>query len=334
MTGKVGRFVSCVVLCRSSGPELERYVAELSTVLRSAFVDYEMVLVNDGSAPGPCSLDRILAREPYLRTLQLTQAKGDHVAATAGLESAIGDYLCVLDSRNDPPELVSKAVAMSLAGADVVFGIAEEKSGRGVLGRLLERAFLWYAKRYLGVDIASGMGTFRCLSRYAVNSLTRLAQPHRYYRIWGDYVGLTTVRMPYRGRGQRVGRKLGESLDEAIDIAISISPHPLRMISGLAMLFALCNALYVAYVVAVYVLKPDVSPGWTTLSLQISSFSLIMILLLAALSGYIGRLLERVSPNPAYWVRDERTSKQFTGEHRRLNVVEHSSVVDVDVAMR
>lgn len=325
MGDKVERFVSCVVLCRGDAAQLEPFVRKLSTILLGFAADHEIVLVNDASDPEMRgALERIIDQLPYIRLLQLTQRKGDHVAATAGLGSALGDYVCVLDSDNDPPELVPEAVRTAMQGADVVFGADGNQSGRRAFSRLLERSFTRYAKRYLKVDVASGMGSFRCLNRYAVNALTRLAQPHRYYRIWGDYVGLRTVRMFYRGRGRRKGKTLLASIDEALDISVSTSPHPLRVLSALALLFALANVVYIVYVLAIFLVKPDVATGWTTLSLQISGVSLIVIVLLAAMGEYLGRLLERASPNPAFWVLEERTSKRFAAE-ARVNVVERSA---------
>ena len=93
------------------------------------------------------------------------------------------------------------------------------------------------------------------------------------------------------------------------------------------------NLLYIVYVVAIFIMKPDVVEGWTTLSLQVASVSLILILLLAAVGEYVGRLLERASPNPAYWVLEERTSKHFADSGRR-NLVEHSAATNIDVVQR
>lgn len=335
MTRKIGRLVSCVVLCRSEATDLEQYVDALTAVLRGGFSEHEIVLVSDGVVHGlAAAIERVLTKHSYIRLLQLTQPNGDHVAATAGLEAAIGDYLCVLDSANDPPELVCPAVATAIEGPDVVFGIDRGRSRRNWFARFLGVAFIWYARRFLELEIAHGRGTFRCLSRYAVNSLVRLTQPHRYYRIWGDYVGLSTVNMNYDGRGHPASRGLVASIDEALDIVISVSPHPLRMVSGLAMLFGLANVTYIAYIVVIFIFNPNVATGWTTLSMQVAFLSLVMILLLAALSEYVGRVLERVSPNPAYWVREERTSKRFSGVERRLNVVEQSIAVDLDATQR
>jgi dolichol-phosphate mannosyltransferase len=329
------RFVSCVVLCRNDREALDSYVVALAGILRGISSEYEIVLVHDGTVPGlGPTLDHILASTSYVRVLELTHAKGDHVGATAGLEVAIGDYVCVLDSDNDPPELLAEAVARAIDGTDVVLGIDANRSQRGVLGRVLGRLFVTYARRRLKVDVSQGMGSFRCMSRYAVNALIRLSQPHRYYRIWGDYVGLTTARMSYVGRGKRADRGLVKAVDEALDIVVSTSAHPLRMISVLAIAFAAANLVYIGYIVAIFLFKRDVATGWTTLSLQIALMTFFVITLLAIMSEYIGRGLERASPNPVYWVREERTSKRFVEVERRVNVVERSAAVDLDAPQR
>jgi polyisoprenyl-phosphate glycosyltransferase len=334
VSDRIERFVSCVVLCRGTPEQLVGFVADLTRVLRPRLADYEIILVNDQKrAAFRPAIEQIVQVEPYVRVLHLSQAKSDSVAASAGLETSLGDYVCVMDSEFAPPERVPDAVLAAMEGADVVFVIDRNQTGRDVLGRLLARAFSWYARQHLKLDVTPGMGTFRCMNRYAVNALTRLAQPYRYYRIWGDYVGLTTVRTYHDGRGQRHRRGLSESIDEAIDIVISTSPHPLRMLSSLGLFFASANLLYVAYVVGIFLFKPQVASGWTTLSLQIACLSFVVIVLLAAMGEYVGRLLERTSTNPAYWVLEERTSKHFAEPSRR-NVVEQSAVTDISANSR
>jgi dolichol-phosphate mannosyltransferase len=84
-------------------------------------VDYELVLVNDGSTDGTGDLlDRLAAEDPNVRVVHLSRNFGHQAALTAGLDHAHGDAVILIDADlQDPPELAAemvKRVARRLQG--------------------------------------------------------------------------------------------------------------------------------------------------------------------------------------------------------------------------
>jgi hypothetical protein len=96
---------------------------------------------------------------------------------------------------------------------------------------------------------------------------------------------------------------------------------PLRLASALGLLGSSLSLLYSGYAVAVYLFKPDVMPGWTTLSLAMSGLFALMFLILALMGEYLGRVLEETADRPLYLVRDEQSSAVMLADPGRVNVL-------------
>lgn len=111
------------------------------------------------------------------------------------------------------------------------------------------------------------------------------------------------------------------SLGEAVTITVENSAHPLRLFSLLGLLLGALNLLYIFYVAAIYLLRDEVVEGWTTLSLQVSGLFMFVILMLSAMSEYIGRVLQNVQGKPAYHIRLEKSGPPALAEDE-LNIAD------------
>lgn len=84
------------------------------------------------------------------------------------------------------------------------------------------------------------------------------------------------------------------------------------------------NILYVVYAVVVYLVKKDVAPGWTTLSLQHGVMFFLLFSILAILSEYVGRIVAQTSGRPLYFVAEEKSSSVTTTDPDQRNIVRES----------
>ena len=111
----------------------QELVEEFVDRTRTAVADfeYELVLVNDGSADASGEiLDRLAATDPRVRVIHLSRNFGHQAALTAGLEHAAGDAVAMIDADlQDPPELIPEMVARWSQGADVVYAVRQQREG-------------------------------------------------------------------------------------------------------------------------------------------------------------------------------------------------------------
>lgn len=326
---KADVFVSAVAVLRSYARFLPGLVAETVRTLDGRYSNYELVLVDNGSRDStPTVVAELLRTYRCVRYVRLGRRMKAETAVMAGLDAAIGDFVVTLHPEFDPPADIPALVEGCRAGADVVVGVAPYPTRPGVVYRLCRWGFLKAARGILGLDPGGATGGFRCLSRSAVNALTRVRRRRRFFGPLAAEIGLTTAAHPYRfaPRGGKPPRaNLRRAARAAASMAVGHSAAPLRLVSALGLAGSLASFAYSLYVVGVYLFKPDVMPGWTTLSLQVSGLFVLVFVMLALIGEHLGRLMDEAVDRPLYHVRDEQASAVMLADPLRKNVTGHST---------
>jgi glycosyltransferase involved in cell wall biosynthesis len=221
-------FVSAVLVARSDSKLLAEYVTKLFRILDKAYTNYEIVVVDNGVDDREFDqVTRLLGTLPCIRVIKLSQQFKYDTAVFAGLEVAIGDYVCTLDASIDPPESLPVFIERN-KDVDVIQGVSEIPV-TGVMGSSIgRRIFYWYNRKYLGIDIPLNATYFASYTRRAVNSLTASSRSHRYMRHLARRVGYgyaTQSYIPLQNPSNQ--RRLRTGVVEALEIVTSYSTHPL-----------------------------------------------------------------------------------------------------------
>lgn len=129
-----GRFqrLSVVVPIYDERDNVPLLHAELSRVLETLSLEYEMVLVDDGSNDGSSELlHEIASRDATVRLVTFRSNLGQAAALAAGIERATGDVIATLDAdlQNDPRDLPHLLTQLA-RGCDVVHGWRKQRRDR------------------------------------------------------------------------------------------------------------------------------------------------------------------------------------------------------------
>lgn len=322
-------FVSVVAVLRSYARFLPGFVDEVCRTLDARYTNYELVLVDNGSRDEtPAVVRGLLRRNKCVRYLRLSRRMKAETATVAGLDATIGDYVVTLHPEFDPPTEIPAMVDACRAGADVVIGSAPFPTPPGLLYRLLRWGFVRSARLLLKMDPAHGGTGFRVMSRAAVNALTRVRQRRRFFELLASDIGLSTATHEYRfvSRSGKVPRvNVRRSVRTAASMALNHSLAPLRLVSVFGLAGSGFSLMYSLYVVGVYLFKPDVMPGWTTISLQTSGLFFLVFVMLTLIGEHLGRLLDESVDRPLYHVREEESSSVMLADLARRNVMDESA---------
>jgi glycosyltransferase involved in cell wall biosynthesis len=91
--------ISLVLPAHNEEPNIRAVVEEASEVLPTAFTDYEVVVVNDGSKDRTLQIAEALQREnPHVHVVNHPVNRGYGAALTSGFNAATGDYIMFMDS--------------------------------------------------------------------------------------------------------------------------------------------------------------------------------------------------------------------------------------------
>ena len=74
----------------------------------------------------------------------------------------------------------------------------------------------------------------------------------------------------------------------------------------------------------IFLIKPNVAQGWTTLSLQLSGMFFFVCLILAVLSEYVGTILGEVRSRPLYFIAQEANSSVLLEDTVHSSIVQES----------
>lgn len=313
--------VSVVCPLSSCAMTLTSHLERLSALLSSRYEFYEIILVDDASGDGTSRVvDTLLPKFSCVRFIELSRPSGREVAITAGLESALGDYVVVVVLGEDPLDLIPDFVSACQKGSPLVLGVSRDRKSCGLLYRLGSWLFHTYCG-YLGLDLVPGSTDFRCLSRQAVDSLTRFGGKNRYVRLFLARTGFACQVIAYSPLVVLPSPGLFFSFWKSVNIVVGSSSHPLRVVSGLGLISAALSLCYVFYILGIYAFKPEVAAGWTTLSLQLSGMFFLLFLVLGVLCEYVGRVLEEVQVRPLYFVASHMESPHSLEKSIQVNVV-------------
>lgn len=319
--GKQDIFVSIVVIAKVQTYNLASYISRLSKELLSKYENYEIIII-DNMAPieEVAGANGLLSKYPCIRLIRLSRQFKHDTAVFSGIEAAIGDFVVVVDPMLDPVDEIAKVVEMNKK-SDIVQGVSK-MSIRGVLGTGMGRdLFYWYNRKYLGIDIPLQSTYFIALSRRAVTALTASSRQDRHVRHLLKIIGYSYKTHNYMPlQDPNTQRSLRTSVVQALEIVSSYSTHPLRFVTWLGFFAGGVNLLYAVYVVAVTLLKQNVQPGWTTMSIQLSVMFFILFTILVILSEYIGRILGESRKDPQYLIMDEQSSTVSFADAERKNI--------------
>ena len=315
-------FVSAVFVVDEHVEQVRDKTLELTEILKSRYANYEVIILDNGLARAELQdVKDILNRVPCIRVIRLSRNHDTDTAIFAGVEAAIGDYICLL-YNNDPPHMVPEFITKARK-KDLVFGVASNWIRRSYPERVGARIFYWYSKRYLDIKVSYKSTYFICMNRSVANALTRSGRFVRHIRHMAQQVGFSSTTLEYelpQKAQPYTHTKPSTLVSRAIELTSSYSNHPLRVLSYLGLLAGGLNIVYAIYVVIVNFSRSNVEQGWTTLSLQSSIMFFFLFMILAALAEYIGKILIETQQEPPYHIMQELSSAVSIADETRLNV--------------
>ena len=319
--------VSVVVIVDGDSPELGVFTEQTVSLLNHHFAYHEMILIDNGTSDGASAhLGEIRDQLSNVRLLRLARRHDWSMAVRAALESAVGDYVVILDSHLDPPELIPDAVARAAAGMDVVKVDLDRPRQPSLVDRFLGWLLAKQARSLLKSPVQLERATFMVFSRRAVNAFTRIRDRRTDPRYLNVLVGLPEARMTYEAWEGRPRREPWQRRFWATrlmaNLIVANSATPLRFVSLLGLAASLGIVVFLGYVLAVSLIKERVAEGWITTSVMISGLFLVLFVMMTILSEYISRILAETQERPLYFIEDESHSRQTVGDaDRALNVV-------------
>ena len=207
----------------------------MAEVLGGAGIDYELLFVDDGSKDGTWQeIQRCSEEDPHVVGVHFSRNFGKESAMFAGLETAKGDCVVVIDcDLQHPPEKIVEMYRLWEEGYEVVEGIKEDRGEESGLHRFAANSFYGIISRATGMDMASS-SDFKLLDRKVVDTLNRLPERNVFFRALSFWVGYKKAEVSYRVQERTEGESKWSTkslIKYAITNITSFSSVPLHMVT-------------------------------------------------------------------------------------------------------
>lgn len=306
--------ISVVVPLYMCGACVSELCARLAATLSTLTDRFEIVLVDDRSPDGTWEIIQELRQEyPTLEAVRLSRNFGQHIAITAGLARARGDFVVVMDGDlQDPPEMIPTFYDKVRDGFDLVLGRRIDRE-HSLFRRSAARLYFRVMSKLTEEDIDGIYGNLSILSRKVVDEFLRFGERERHYLFIVRWLGFKAGSVDYSQHERTIGNSsysVRKLVAHAIDGLLFQSTVLLRWIVGLGFASALGGmGLAMAYVYQYF--SHGLLAGWTTVVVLILFSTGVILMSLGVTGLYIGKVFDQGKSRPLY-VLDEQLPRSPT----------------------
>ena len=275
----------------------------MAEVLGGAGIAYELLFVDDGSKDGTWQeIQRCSEEEPHVVGVHFSRNFGKESAMFAGLETAKGDCVVVIDcDLQHPPEKIVEMYRLWEEGYEVVEGIKEDRGEESGLHRFAANSFYGIISRATGMDMASS-SDFKLLDRKVVDTLNRLPERNVFFRALSFWVGYKKAEVSYRVQERTEGESKWSTkslIKYAITNITSFSSVPLHMVTVMGVVTLLVAVVF-GVISLVQKIMGIAQPGFTTVILLLLLIGSFLMISLGIIGYYLARIYDEIKGRPRY----------------------------------
>ncbi len=313
---------------------VKRVTESMQTSPRSdtARLNYELILVDDGSSDGTMELlTKLQVLEPIIKVIELRRNFGQTAALAAGFDHAQGNVIVPLDGdlQNDPAD-IPRLIEKLNEGYDVVSGWRRKRKDKFITRKIPS----WFANKiigfFTGVKLHDYGCTLKAYRREVVEHVNLYGEMHRFIPAIASWAGAKVTEMEVTHHPRTRGKTkygLSRTVKVIFDLITvkflgTFSTRPLHVFGwiGLFTFFMGClSGVYVLY--RKYISDPALPMNRNPL-LNLTAMLMplsVMFVLMGLLAEMQCRTYHESQNKPTYVVRKilEPTDKRPEQENNR-----------------
>ncbi|RMH72907.1 MAG: glycosyltransferase [Gemmatimonadetes bacterium] len=286
-------------------PELFRRVTQVLETIR---MDYEVIVVNDGSTDDSLAvIHQFYRQNRRIKCLSFSRNFGHQMAITAGIDHAQGDAVIILDGDlQDPPEIIPQFIDKWREGYDVVYGVRQHRK-ESWKKRVAYALFYRLLREIANIDIPLDSGDFGLIDRKVADHLRKFPEQHRFVRGLRSWVGFRQTGIPYERDARYAGEvkyTFGKLFTLALDGLMAFTTAPLRAVTIFGFIVSFIAFFSAMLIFIERFLTVDVVPGYATTLISILFLGGVQLIGIGIIGEYIARIYDEVKQRPPYIIAD------------------------------
>lgn len=314
--GKLAIVVPCYneqEVLPQSLPVLKKVLQHLQSQQQIS-ADSQIVFVDDGSQDQTWSLiSQFSQTNANVAGIKLSRNFGHQNALLAGLSTVSdADFIVTIDSDlQDDPQVIAQMVQQYYAGAEVVYGVRNNRDSDSSFKRTTAEGFYKFMN-FLGVKLVPDSADFRLLSQRAAQVLLDYPERNLFLRGLVPLVGFPSAKVYYRRQPRAAGVSkypLLKMLHLALDGITSFSVAPIKLIMGLGLVIVAVSLFLLIYTI-IQKIRGDVVSGWSSLMISIWGLGGIQLICISVIGEYIAKIFNEVKRRPRFTIEKNLYHKQ------------------------
>ena len=192
--------ISIVVPIFNEEENIQALHEAVTAALAASGLDYELVLVDDGSCDGSCTLLKTIAgKDPRVKVICLRRNFGQTAAMAAGFDAARGRVVVPMDGdlQNDPVD-IPRLLAKIDEGYDVVSGWRKDRQDTFINRKLPSMLANGLISRMTGVHLHDYGCTLKAYRREILDGINLYGEMHRFVPALASQIGAKVAELPVR----------------------------------------------------------------------------------------------------------------------------------------
>ena len=276
--------------------------------------DSRILFIDDGSRDDTWDIISSLAKQDKHYTgIRQSRNRGHQNAVLAGLMEAKDkcDITISIDcDGQDDINAMDEMVKEYLDGCEVVYGVRSERKTDTFFKRFTAEGFYKFLK-WMGADVVFNHADYRLISSRVLQEFANFKEVNLFLRGMVPLVGFKSTSV-YYARAERLAGESHYPLKKMLALAFegvtSLSTKPLKMISGLGLVFTFL-ALLISFILLLVLLFGGSIGSAAWIAMLILFLSGVQISCIGLVGSYIGKTYLEVKARPRYII-SQRTEEK------------------------
>lgn len=301
------KLISIIIPSYNEEKNIPLVYQELKGVFSTlANYQFEIIFINDGSRDNSWrEIEKLAESDASVRGISFSRNFGHQAAIEAGLESARGDAVIMMDGDlQHPPQLIPSLIEKWETGCCIINTKRLKTEKESIFKKITSKVFYWLLNKISDIHLDQGTADFRLLDRKAVAELVKIKEKDKFYRGLVTWIGFQITFVEYQAPRRKNGNSsytLKKMLTFARIGITSFSMLPMKVIFmlGSVLFFGGLAVLLVMVYVKYFVNIGQFSGTAILASVTITSNGFI-IMIIGILSIYQMTMFKELKDRPNY----------------------------------
>ncbi len=299
--------ISMIIPAYNEGEGIERALATISQVLDNCSVNWEVIVIDDGSRDNTYArVCQFAQRDLRIKGASFSRNFGKEAALLAGLKIAQGRAVIAIDADlQHPPELIPDMILKWREGAKIVHAVKRSRQTDSVAKRLSAWMVNQLISRMGGINIHNS-SDYKLLDREIVDILVyQLPERERFFRGLSSWIGFSEEYIEF-DVSSRIEAESKWSFWSLVELSItaltSFTSMPLRIVTFLGIATLILGSAVASDAIWSWYQGNAVS-GFATIIITLLLIGSFIMISLGIIGEYIAKIYEEIKCRPPYLIK-------------------------------